>query len=230
LEPVSPWRAESRAARSGAAEWRRRSRERPLVRAGLRVDRDRPRQPPRESASLHVGSPLVALSVSTQSILRLARTRRAKAPEDGQSSLRRVCPAVSTAPSALRLRWSGPHDFCTARMSLLALSWGAAAKRRQRPHPGQPSLSFVVHGWRKRVLEEEPNHLAGGIGTPRKSVGTGRAASRPSVTGPMNGPLFYHRLAAGVDMQHAAVRKPTRYLASFDQPPERRALARLRND
>ena len=49
----------------------------------------------------------------------LARTRRAKEPEDGESSLRRVCPAVSTTPSALRLRWSGPHDSCMARMSLL---------------------------------------------------------------------------------------------------------------
>lgn len=65
---------------------------------------------------------------------------------------------------------------------------GAAAKRR---HPGRPSLSFVVHAWRKLVLEEEPNHFAGGIGTPRKGVGTGRAATRPSVTGPMNDPLFY---------------------------------------
>ena len=101
---------------------------------------------------------------------------------------------------------------------------------RNSRHPGRPSLSFVVHAWRKRVLEEEPNHLAGGIGTPRKGVGTGRAATRPSVAGPMNDPLFYHRLAAGVDMQNAAVREPTRYLAFFDPPPERRALARLRND
>ena len=108
-----------------------------------------------------------------------------------------------------------------------SLNWGAAAKRRR---PGQSSLSFVVHAWRKRMLEEEPNHLASGIGTPRKGVGTSRAATRPSVTGPMNDPLFYHRLAAGVDMQHAAVREPTRYLAFFDPPPERRALARLRND
>ena len=30
---------------------------------------------------------------------------------------------------------------------------------------------------RERVLEEEPNHFAGGIGTPRKGVGTGRAAT-----------------------------------------------------
>lgn len=104
---------------------------------------------------------------------------------------------------------------------------GAAAKRR---HTGQSSLSFVVHAWRKLVLEEEPNHFAGGIRTPRKGVGTGRAATRPSVTGPMNDPLFYHRLAAGVDMQHAAVREPTRYLAFFDPLPEQRALAQLRND
>ena len=80
------------------------------------------------------------------------------------------------------------------------------------------------------MLEEEPNHLPGGIGTPRKGVGTGRAATRPSVPGPMNDPLFYHRLAAGVGMKHAAVREPTRYLAFFDLPPERRALPRLRND
>jgi hypothetical protein len=45
----------------------------------------------------------------------------------------------------------------------------------------------------------------------------------------MNDPLFYHRLATGVGMQHAAVREPTRYLAFFDPPPERRALARLCN-
>ena len=46
----------------------------------------------------------------------------------------------------------------------------------------------------------------------------------------MNDPLFHYRLAAGIGMQYAAVREPTRYLAFFDPPPERRALARLRND
>jgi hypothetical protein len=81
-------------------------------------------------------------------------------------------------------------------------------------------LSFVVHTWRKRVLKEEPNHLAGSIGSPRKGVGTGGAATRPSVTGPMNDPLFYHCLAAGIGMQHAAVRESTRYLSFFDPPPE----------
>ena len=107
------------------------------------------------------------------------------------------------------------------------------AKHRGRKPIGRPwqlSESFVAYAWRKRMLEEEPNHLAGGIGTPRKGVGTGRTTTRPSVTGPMNDPLFYHRLAACVDMQHAAVRESTRYLAFFDPPFERRALARLRND
>jgi hypothetical protein len=80
------------------------------------------------------------------------------------------------------------------------------------------------------MLEEEPNHLASGIGALRKGVGTGWAATRPSVTGPMSDPLFYHRLAADVDMQDAAVGEPTRYLAFLDPPPKRRALARLRND
>ena len=59
------------------------------------------------------------------------------------------------------------------------------------------------------MLEEEPNHLAGGIGTPRKGVGTSRAASRPSVTGPMNDPLFYHRLAAGVAIPIATCKAAT---------------------
>jgi hypothetical protein len=80
------------------------------------------------------------------------------------------------------------------------------------------------------VFQEEPNHLAGGIGSPRKGVGTGGAAARPSVTGPMNDPLFYNRLAAGIGIQHAAVREPTRYLSCFDPPPEHRALARLRDN
>jgi hypothetical protein len=46
---------------------------------------------------------------------------------------------------------------------------------RLRPvgRPWQLSGSFVVHAWRKRVLEEEPNHLAGGIGSLRKGVGSG---------------------------------------------------------
>jgi hypothetical protein len=62
------------------------------------------------------------------------------------------------------------------------------------------------------VLQEEPNHLAGGIGSLRKGVGTGRAATRPSVAGSMNDPLFDHRLAAGIGMQYAAVCEPTRNL------------------
>jgi len=80
------------------------------------------------------------------------------------------------------------------------------------------------------MLQEEPNHLAGGIGSLRKGVGTGGAAARPSVTSSMNNPLFYHCLAAAVGVQHAAVGEPTRYLAVFDPPPKQRALARLRND
>jgi hypothetical protein len=87
-----------------------------------------------------------------------------------------------------------------------------------------------MQDWRKRVLQKESNHLAGGIGSLRKGVGTGGAATRPSVTGPMNDPLFHHGLAAGVGMQYAAVREPTRYLGVFDPLSERRALARLRND
>jgi hypothetical protein len=35
----------------------------------------------------------------------------------------------------------------------------------------------------------------------------------------MNDPLFYHRLAAGVDMQYAAVREPTRYLGPVRKLP-----------
>ena len=81
-----------------------------------------------------------------------------------------------------------------------------------------------------RVLQEEPNHLGCGVGSLRKGMGTGGAATRPSVAGAMNDPLFHYRLAAGISMQYAAVREPTRDLAFFDPPAERRALARLRND
>src|SRR5215472_4710041 len=82
----------------------------------------------------------------------------------------------------------------------------------------------------KRVLQEEPNHRGCSVGSLRKGIGTGRAATRPSVASAMNDPLFHYRLAAGISMQYAAVREPTRDLAFFDPPAERRALARLRND
>ena len=82
----------------------------------------------------------------------------------------------------------------------------------------------------KRVLQEKPNHLGRGVGSLRKGIGTGGAATRPSVASAMNDPLFHYRLAAGISMQYAAVREPTRDLAFFDPLPKRRALARLRND
>ena len=41
---------------------------------------------------------------------------------------------------------------------------------------------------RQRVLQEEPNHLGCGIGPLRKGVGTGAAASRPSMASAMNDP------------------------------------------
>src|SRR5437868_12812364 len=82
----------------------------------------------------------------------------------------------------------------------------------------------------QRVLQEEPNHLGCGVRPLRKSVRTGGAATRPSVASAMNDPLFHYRFAAGIGMQYAAVREPTRDLAFFDPPPERRALARSRND
>ena len=80
------------------------------------------------------------------------------------------------------------------------------------------------------MLQEEPNHFGCRVGPLRKGVGTGGAATRPSVAGAMNDPLLRYRLAVGIGMQYAAIREPTRDLAFFDPPAERRALARLRND
>ena len=114
-----------------------------------------------------------------------------------------------------------PRAYSTEDLALieralkLMLAGRSADQEPEVIPPGDPvataqailSLSLVVHARRKRVLQEEPNHLAGGIGSARKGVGSGGAAARPGVAGPMNDPLFRHRLAAGISIQYAAVAK-----------------------
>ena len=99
----------------------------------------------------------------------------------------------------------------TARMSLLgSLTTG---RRRETAAP-RAALTIICGAClaeadaRGRTEPSRQWHR-----DPAEGLGTGRAATRPSVTGLMDDPLFYHRLAAGVGMQYAAVREPTRYLA-----------------
>jgi hypothetical protein len=62
------------------------------------------------------------------------------------------------------------------------------------------------------MLKKEAEHLPRGIRPLRISVGAGRAAARPGMTGAVDDPLLEDRLAMGVGMQRTAVGPPAGYL------------------
>jgi hypothetical protein len=55
------------------------------------------------------------------------------------------------------------------------------------------------------VLQEEAKHLPRSVRPPRIGVGTSSAASRPSVSGPMDLPMFKDCPAAHVGMDSASI-------------------------
>src|SRR5262249_41065065 len=56
-----------------------------------------------------------------------------------------------------------------------------------------------------RLLEEEAQHLAGGIGASRIGVGAPGAPARPRMTAPVNEPLLEDRPPARITLHGAAV-------------------------
>jgi len=82
------------------------------------------------------------------------------------------------------------------------------------------------------MLEKESQHFARGVGSARIGVGPGGAAARPGMAGPVDDPLFEHRLAGRVEVEAAAIIVPAGHPALFNAYPQIRARRRrrLRND
>src|SRR5216684_1267985 len=80
------------------------------------------------------------------------------------------------------------------------------------------------------VLEEEAQHLPRGVWPPRIGVGASSTASRPSVSGSMDLPLFKDFPAARVGMDSASIGMSSGYATAMHFLLQVRGPLRLRDD
>src|SRR6185437_374511 len=115
---------------------------------------------------------------------------------------RRWTDAVFARDRSLRPFWRDdpPGEPFTDR-------WRGASGYRRRPHSAVTSSAG-----RHRLLEEEAQHLPGGVGPPRIGVGPRRTAARPGMAGGMDDPLLQDRPPALIVLHGAAVGMPPGYL------------------
>ena len=71
-----------------------------------------------------------------------------------------------------------------------------------------------------RVLEEEAEHLPGGVRPARVGIGAGRAAARPGVPGAVDRPLLEQRPPGGIGVDGAAVGVAARHLTALHRRPQ----------
>lgn len=96
--------------------------------------------------------------------------------------------------------------------------------------PPTPPSSGGPRGPGMRVLQEEAQHLACGVGPAPVGVGAGRAAAEPGVPGTVQDPLLDHRPPGAFRAQRAALGMAAGNAALLDVLADRRDLGRLRDD
>src|SRR4051794_40838920 len=94
-------------------------------------------------------------------------------------------------------------------------------KRQLHPRPLGCCLGM-------RVVEEEAEHLARGVGPAGISVRSGRAPTRPGMAATMDKPLLKERLATGVGVQGTAIGMPAGYLTTLRPGLQASGCRRLR--